>query len=241
MFISSLFSTVSFVNSRYEGNDALFVGVDLTTLDFDFGAEMHPEECLTEVTSLEDVIRLLEKDVEKFPTHVWEIQETRSGVHCVLIDSLLESIPDYEEYLRGFDCDPLYIENTIRKGYFDWRVSPKSDGDPVAKPIKKISGANGWEDPLARLMLDSYYRMVEEAKKLFYSGELYNNEPEWERIPLNSPFHDEYPNNEGYIKWAYNPFTDQWEGSVKVWLEPDWWSIVPYSEDVDDSEDYDDY
>lgn len=163
---------VEFVPHRYQGAHGFFYKTDVLTLDWDIDTNEHPEECVT-VSCLEDVLKILNKDVELHPAHVWEVQETRSGYHAVLLGDCMVNLADIPDYMLSLSCDPMYVENLDCRleAPFDWRLSPKSSSDPVAKPITRVG--TGSVLPEVEELLVWYYQAVQAAICSYEEGAIF--------------------------------------------------------------------
>lgn len=220
-------SDVEFVPHRYNGAHAFFYRSNVLTLDWDIDEDEHPAECVT-VASYKEVLDILKQDVELHPTHLWEVQRTRSGYHAVLLGDCEVGEAKILDYMLSLACDPQYVENIGRKEEFsyDWRLTPKCDGDPIALPVCRV----GHGSPLPQVLnLLAWYYQAVEAAKTSYS----NDAMLWEEV-YSELEEDEYQlvnehlNELGAFDWWHhrvvrNPITNEEYISCMVqWDEEDW-------------------
>lgn len=161
-----------FNSRRYPSGGALFVTQGLITLDWD---DDDKEEILKEV------LHYLHEDISFHPSHVWELQETNHGFHAVLLTDCQVPHSLLQEWGDAMGVDPLYLQFRKDAG-FDWRVTPKFEGDMVCEPYCRIGSAE--VDPEVEELLEAYYTAVEWCKEQLEEDPDFLEDLESEQVDL---------------------------------------------------------
>ena len=185
----------------YSPLGGLFLSTQLTTLDWDF--KEHHEGSYSFVKNLDDVIKVLETDVEANPSHIWELQQTRNGVHAVNVGYSLKKAFCYP-YLKRLGVDAFYGMIACGQSFYGWRVSPKSFEDTcVLAPIGHIKSTRGVYNPDALVTVRKHYEVANLYVEWLSGFSLENLPPD--RV-LGVPKGGQAPD----FSMAYCAFFDKW-------------------------------
>lgn len=221
---------------RYQGLAAFYVSTGVLTLDWDLDETQHAADCIVEgVDSINDIIALLEQDIEFHPSHVWELQATRSGYHAVLLSECEVPVNIRDEWMLALGCDPLYVEN-LKPGLYDWRVTPKHLTDSVCTPVQRIGQGETLEE--VEILLDLYYAAIEavldELKE--DSDFLYLEEEQVEDKNVIEKVDNYLLSTNLYSDWyppevVFNPLTGEEVYTIRVYRKDkdNWWTRVSIS------------
>lgn len=221
---------------RYSGLAALYVSTGVLTLDWDLDESMHAQGCTVEgVDSIDDILDLLNQDITMHPSHVWEIQATRSGYHAVLLSECEVPVNIRDEWMLALGCDPLYVEN-LKPSLYDWRVTPKHLTDFVCTPVQRIGKGEVLEE--VEDLLQLYYAAIEAVlDELKEDADfLYLESIQVEDKSIIEEVDNYLQGTDLYSDWylpeaVYNPLTGEEVYTIRVYRKDkdDWWTRISIS------------
>lgn len=130
----------------------------LPVADWDWPDKIHDSRCTT-ISTLEDVVRILNKYLESNENHV-RVYETPAGVHAFFLG---EKQTPREFNWEGLNADPIYQKICIQKNKFRIRVSPKlgRTGDFVARYVCTVANCPP-NLQLEKLLVQHHDKRIEE-------------------------------------------------------------------------------